>query len=484
MKQKEKYVFVLMSLIVILSVVLSACAPSPTPAPTQDVAAIQTQSAQTVVAEMTQSAPVPTLAPPPVETAAPTAPPPGPTPDPSVPVAVLPTPAAGEPTALANFNTTINSGPGTNYVVYGVFLGSATAKVIGKSEDGKWWAVSVPVAPDGSGWVDGAWVTTSNVEGVPVLPTPPVPPTTNLVPPAPSDPQGTVITNAYVRSGPGANYPAYGIASAGRTARIIGVSEDRQWWAVRINPELVGAGYGWIQASYLQTQNVEAVPTIASPQASQPVPSTPPAEGTPTATSVDYVNVRSGPGSNYPVLGVAAPGATAEVSGKSADSAWWQIVIPQQYQGGGYGWVSASYVVTKNTENTPVVEAPPAPPVVEPTPPATTGTGCELVGQTPADGTVFNPGQSFTTTWVLKNTGSDKWTVGEYDIGYVGAYQNVVLHQGADLYDLASNVDPGYTYYFYVPMIAPYDPGPYGELWQITKSNQVICQFWVYIQTK
>ena len=210
---------VILSLVVLGVLLLSACAPAATPtaAPTQDVALIQTQAAQTVVADMTQNAPAPTQAPP--ATVAPTAEPtmapaPGPTPDPNIPVAVVPTPAPGEPAVVANYNTIIYGGPGTNYVVYSVLLGGSTAKVVGKSEDGLWWAISVPVAADGNGWVDAAWVTASNVDAVPVLPTPPVPPNVEIVPPEPDDPQATAIANVYVRSGPAANFPAYGQKAA------------------------------------------------------------------------------------------------------------------------------------------------------------------------------------------------------------------------------------------------------------------------------
>ncbi len=118
-----------------------------------------------------------------------TPPPPGPTPDPNIPVAVIPTPAPGDPAAIANYNTAIFGGPGTNYVVYAALNGGKTVKVVGKSEDGLWWAVSVPVAPTGAGWVNSGWVTVKGVEGVPVLPTPPAPPTTELIPPGPTDPQ-------------------------------------------------------------------------------------------------------------------------------------------------------------------------------------------------------------------------------------------------------------------------------------------------------
>ena len=100
-KNNWQQVSVIWMLIIILSLVLSACGgATETPAPTQDVAMIQTQAAQTVVADMTQNAPVPTDAPPTAlpPTAEPTmAPPPGATPDPNIPVAVVPTPASGEP---------------------------------------------------------------------------------------------------------------------------------------------------------------------------------------------------------------------------------------------------------------------------------------------------------------------------------------------------------------------------------------------------
>ena len=300
-----------------------------------------------MVADLTQNAPPPpTQAPPP--TAAPTqAPPPGPTPDPNIPVAVIPTAAPGGPSAIANYNTTIYGGPGTSYVVYATFLGGATATVTGKSEDGLWWAISVPVAPTGSGWVDAAWVTVANAESVPVLPTPPVPPTTELVPPGPTDPQAVAIANVYVRSGPATNYPAYGIAPAGATGWVIGKSEDSQWWVVRLNPEKVGAGYGWVMAQYTQASNVESVQTIQNPDTYASIPPAPPPSGVPAAMAVEYVNVRTGPGTNYPILGVASPGAAAEVSGKSSDGAWWQVKIPTQYAADGYGWVSADYVVTQ-----------------------------------------------------------------------------------------------------------------------------------------
>jgi uncharacterized protein YraI len=485
----SKKTYFMLVVVTVLALVLSACGGAATPAPTQDTALIQTQAAQTVVADLTQNAPPPpTQAPPPtaVPTAVPTkaAPPPGPTPDLSIPVAVVPTAAPGEPSAIANFNTTIFSGPGTNYVVYATFLGGRTALVTGKSEDGLWWAINVPVAPDGNGWVSAGWVTVANADGVPVLPTPPVPATVEFVAPGPDDPQAVAIANVYVRTGPATNFPAYGIAQTGATGRVIGVSEDGLWWVVRLNPQNVGAGYGWVMAQYTQASNVEGVQTIAMPAAPVSAPPPAPPAGAPVATAIEPVNVRSGPGTNFPVLVVAPTGASGEVSGVSADGAWWQVIISTQYSPSGFGWVSASWVVTQNTQSVPVVESPPAPPVVETTPPPSGGTGCGVVSQTPADATVFAAGTAFDTTWVLQNNGSDRWDSGEYDLAFVGAAANIPLHQGADRYDMTSTVEPGWTYNFSVPMIAPFDPGVYGELWQVVLGNQTVCEFYVYIEVR
>ncbi len=452
------------NLIIVLTIaavlLLSACSGAATPAPTQ--------------------APPPTAAP-----AATQAVPPGPTPAANVPVAVFPTPAPGEPAAVANFNTFIYGGPGTNYVVYGAFLGGATAKVVGKSEDSLWWAVSVSVAPTGSGWVDAGWVTVSNVDGVPVLPTPPVPPSTELVPPGPSDPQATALVNVYVRSGPAASFPAYGIAPAGSIGGVLGKSEDGLWWVVRLNPEKVGAGHGWIEAQYTTSQNVEGVPVVASPTATTSEAPPPPPAGVPTATTVDAVNVRSGPGTNYQVLVVAPAGTSGEVSGKSQDGQWWQVKISTTYAADGFGWVSADYVVTQNTDAVPVVAAPAAPPVVGSTPPPPSSTSsCVLVSQNPVDGTVFGMNAPFNATWAIKNTGTQNWDAGQFDVLFGGALDNVYLHTGPDRYDLSATVPPGGTYNFTVPMMAPPGPGSFGELWQVVDGSQVICPFYVYIAVK
>ena len=452
----------------LVAVILAGCAPAATPVP---------------------PTPVPPTAAPEVPTAPPDAVQPAATaPDPAYyqnqPVPVLPAGIPGQPMVSAAYNTTINSGPGTNYVVYGAFLGSKTAQAVGISQDGQWYAVSVPVAPGGTGWVSAAYVLAQNTSNLPVLQAPPVPPTVELVPPGPSDPQAVSLANVYVTNGPGPQYPAYGVAKTGVTARVIGKSVDGQYLVIRLDPKIVGNGYGWVAIAYTKPSNIETVPVIATPEQAPVVQVPPPPSDVPTATAVEYVNVRSGPGTNYLIYGVAQPGASAEVSGKSQDGSWWQVKVPNTPIPGGVAWVSGSYVYTSNTGSVPVVAAPPPLATDIPTTPPPDNS-CTIVSQTPLDNSTFPPSYGFGVQWVLKNTGTAPWQVGETDIVFLGAMNGQRLHQNYDVFDLPYTVNPGETLILDGSLITPADPGQYGEAWAIQQAQKnVYCTFWIVVNAQ
>lgn len=68
-------------------------------------------------------------------------------------------------------------------------------------------------------------------------------------------------------------------------------------------------------------------------------------------------NVRSGPGTDYKVLGAEPYGTIMPIVGRDAHALWWQVDLPHVP-----GWVSNSVVDARNTANVPVVDAPPLPP--------------------------------------------------------------------------------------------------------------------------
>ncbi len=96
---------------------------------------------------------------------------------------------------------------------------------------------------------------------------------------------------------------------------------------------------------------------LFSPAVELAAPAAQAASGVVTAPA--GVNVRSGPGTNYPIIGLAAEGITGEIIGVSEDGLWWVASAPTLPE--GQGWVAAANVEAANTDNVPVVPAPPVP---------------------------------------------------------------------------------------------------------------------------
>jgi uncharacterized protein YraI len=107
---------------------------------------------------------------------------------------VMPTPEPQIPYAqvIAPSGVNIRTGPGTNFSVIGFAAAGEEGPIVGRSQDGLWWAVTVEGAPAGYGWVSASQVQAFNVESSPIVlgPTPPAPsPAPTRVPSATSTPK-------------------------------------------------------------------------------------------------------------------------------------------------------------------------------------------------------------------------------------------------------------------------------------------------------
>jgi len=123
--------------------------------------------------------------------------------------------------------------------------------------------------------------------------------------------------------------------------------------------------------------NASVTPALASPTLAPsltPLPSSTPLPPSPTATvtplsgkAVVQLNVRSGPGTDYDVLGMIQAGAALALTGKNEATTWLQV----EYAAGadGKGWVTAAYVQTLqgDTASLPVLTASGAPVTSGPT---------------------------------------------------------------------------------------------------------------------
>lgn len=106
----------------------------------------------------------------------------------------------------------------------------------------------------------------------------------------------------------------------------------------------------------------------AEPAPTSAAPPPPAGSGGPTVTAMVGLNVRSGPGTGYPVIGRLVEGQTVPIIGRNPQGTWWQIAFPGS--SGDRGWVSGSaqFSTANNAEGVSIVEVPPLPtPVPEPT---------------------------------------------------------------------------------------------------------------------
>jgi len=138
------------------------------------------------------------------------------------------------------------------------------------------------------------------------------------------------------------------------------------------------------------------------------LPAPKPATPTGRVTGTQNLNIRSGPGTNYPVIGTARYGDEGEIVGRNANGDWWAVSAPSLPD--GIGWVSADFVLATNAENVPVIAAPPIPPTRTPIPITPTPTPMPQATATPvavisfgADRTSINRGECVTLNWNVQN---------------------------------------------------------------------------------
>ena len=109
-------------------------------------------------------------------------------------------------------------------------------------------------------------------------------------------------------------------------------------------------------ATPLATATAEPTNTLA-PTATDILPTKTAAPPTatpppPIATTKIIVNVRTGPGASFALMGKLPRGTSKEILGKSADSQWWQIQVDNKL-----GWIAADFTdVRGGTSGVPVIQ--------------------------------------------------------------------------------------------------------------------------------
>ncbi len=98
-------------------------------------------------------------------------------------------------------------------------------------------------------------------------------------------------------------------------------------------------------------------PTATATPTPEPDPIVKVNEASPT-----NINVRAGPGLNYPIITQFAPGQEASVTGRNEDDSWWQVNLPGAETDSAQGWVYGQLVSLIGAEaKIAIVAAPPTP---------------------------------------------------------------------------------------------------------------------------
>ena len=219
------------------------------------------------------------------------------------------------------------SGPGTNYSSKGVIALSTTVTVTDTSNS-EWYAVRL--SNGSTGYIFAQYLKLNSSSSATATPAPTQ---------APSGSEQSAKTTEYVnfRSGPGTNYSSKGVIALGTTVTVTDTSNS-EWYAVRLS----NGSTGYIFAQYLKLNS-------SSSATATPAPTQAPSGSEQSAKTTEYVNFRSGPGTNYSSKGVIASGTTVTVTDRS-NSQWYAVRLAN----GSTGYIFAQYLkVTGTSSATP-----------------------------------------------------------------------------------------------------------------------------------
>ena len=228
-----------------------------------------------------------------------------------------------EQTAKTTEYVNFRSGPGTNYSSKGVIALGTTVTVTDTSNS-EWYAVRL--SNGSTGYIFAQYLKLNSSSSATATP-------------APSGSEQSAKTTEYVnfRSGPGTNYSSKGVIALGTTVTVTDTSNS-EWYAVRLS----NGSTGYIFAQYLKLNS-------SSSATATPAPTQAPSGSEQSAKTTEYVNFRSGPGTNYSSKGVIASGTTVTITDRS-NSQWYAVRLAN----GSTGYIFAQYLkVTGTSSATP-----------------------------------------------------------------------------------------------------------------------------------
>ena len=195
------------------------------------------------------------------------------------------------------------------------------------------------------------------------------------------------------------------------------------------------------------TPTPSAAPPTATPEPPTPTPQ--PEAAAPQAVASRAMNVRGGPGTDFPVIASAATGDSLAISGKNQDGTWYQVCCFDEEQP---GWVAASLVTVAGDAAAIQVAAdiPEPPPTPTPAPTATPGptTAAPAGGGSTGGGTAGGPLRG-TLIYSVANMDANRWELWEINLAS-GA--KLMLFEWRTEVDISPNFSQ-IAYFAWVPAV-------------------------------
>jgi uncharacterized protein YraI len=154
--------------------------------------------------------------------------------------------------------------------------------------------------------------------------------------------EGSTTTQINVRTEPSTGGAAVAILDPFTRVQVVARDAGGNWYQILYAS--APDGRGWVRAQYVEVPDPDEIP---------PLSGAPGVQAGPSGVVTQQVNVRSGPGTAFDVLGTLNPQDSVTLTGKNADSTWLQI----SFGGGpqGRGWIAAGYIQSSETAALPII---------------------------------------------------------------------------------------------------------------------------------
>ncbi|NDJ84628.1 MAG: SH3 domain-containing protein [Chloroflexi bacterium] len=275
-------------------------------------------------------------------------------PTPALTPSITPSLAPAEISATTNDLVNFRSAPSLEAEIIDILPTDSTLTLIGQSADSEWLLANTD---EQRGWVFYALVDTDEDLGTlpiltgeeaEVLSTPPAP-TATLTPQTVGALPATTNDLVNLRAAPDLSAEILTILPSDSAVEVRGRSQDGTWFFVTAQDD-----EGWLFYTLVDVAGDPDTLPVVEPLEEEPAAtSTSPALETLQGTTNDIVNLRDGPGLDFPVIDILPEATLILLTARTSDGAWLQVSA-----GDIQGWIFAALVdiPTGNRNDLPVVE--------------------------------------------------------------------------------------------------------------------------------